>query len=730
MTTRLSSADHRHVQKLCSEFQVADEKTKQVYIRDQLDEVFSPFYVKWRLTPKEVGIHPGNRDGDRMTPSGVWVRGERIINSGFSVIAIGRRWAFEDNPKTKHIEQHTLEVTSGDNRFATFVKGEVKVGPANWTHSNQFVCMVVDETVCDYRGLPCTDGRIDSGHIRKDPRNKRLDDYIKNGMIFDVFPSWVEEAYPTIPIIFQSACNQEQQVQEGEGWLQLLRKVSTRASEMCKAGRPATNDEIAKAVLRSQPRYANDVPDIVDYNQKWGGGLEGFYINDISRYLTARNIPPFVRVSGRQFQALTNLQFGVKTMPAMAVNAILKRMASSSCEVDGVSSIYRLSEIASFSNKKERRADFLHADEIMRNCHKILFDNDVEPLKATMSEGWLQMTLVDHILEKPNLDGDRFSSMSDVVQKFMRSVFGEAAEKMPMGGPSSSGDIVKYDVVGNAIDAQRLVLARLGFTTGENVTKTKSSATKLEVWTISSIKPDGNTTLELLSATGHPTGHKIDVEIDALASEYKLWNRKFEDLAGYPSIEGKNSDTLEQMIGENKMVECCFTLAKTVKLPAHIRVQLQPSKGLFCSADAAVSTIRIMPTPFRASAIVNEPTSTRAHVGTISTTDGKVTKFELKSPVTVYNKFCNGFFYIMSTDDENAANMKVEHEQVNFVWPAVGKLRIAGREHVASIPYFVNHKPVKKDEELLYYKAKDEKREKQQKELSLSFASAPKRQKK
>ena len=86
------------------------------------------------------------------------------------------------------------------------------------------------------------------------------------------------------------------------------------------------------------------------------------------------------------------------------------------------------------------------------------------------------------------------------------------------------------------------------------------------------------------------------------------------------------------------------------------------------------------------------------------------------------------FFVIMSTDDDNAANMKVEHEQVNFVPPAVGKLRIAGREHVVSGPYFVNHKSVKKDDELLYYEKRDDK--KQKKDLSLSCASAPKRQKK
>ena len=64
-------------------------------------------------------------------------------------------------------------MTSADPRFGQYEIGSVKVGPANWTHSNQFVCMVMDRTPCDYPGLPCRDGRIDSDAILNDPRNEK-----------------------------------------------------------------------------------------------------------------------------------------------------------------------------------------------------------------------------------------------------------------------------------------------------------------------------------------------------------------------------------------------------------------------------------------------------------------------------------------------------------------------------------------------------------------------------
>ena len=97
--------------------------------------------LKWRLFPDEVGIHPGNRNSDVMTAMGVWLRGKKILASGFSKASIGTLYAFEDHPLEQHIAKHTIAVTNADE-FGTFDLTTVKVGPANWTHSNQFNNMV------------------------------------------------------------------------------------------------------------------------------------------------------------------------------------------------------------------------------------------------------------------------------------------------------------------------------------------------------------------------------------------------------------------------------------------------------------------------------------------------------------------------------------------------------------------------------------------------------------
>lgn len=210
----LSPADHRRVQSLINQFHAGDESAKNVSIRDDLADIFESSILNWRLLPDQVGLHTGNRDGDQMTADHCVLRGKKILASGFSYAAIGTLWAMEDNPTTKTIARHTDAVLSRDNCFAPCTS-EVKVGPLNWTHSNQFVRMVDYGVPCNSTEIPVKDGRIDKLAIMADDKNKKLFSYIKEGMVFKVLPYWVEEQYPDVPSIFQAACNQEQQVQEG-----------------------------------------------------------------------------------------------------------------------------------------------------------------------------------------------------------------------------------------------------------------------------------------------------------------------------------------------------------------------------------------------------------------------------------------------------------------------------------------------------------------------------------
>jgi len=263
--SRLSHKDHTRVNELGLIYARGDESTKIVWVRDSLAILFKAELISMRLLPHEVGIHPVNRNTEKMTACGIWRRGRKVLAGGFSHPAIGTLWAFEDHPIKRRIAKHTVATTMGDE-FGNFEIELVKVGQANWTHCNQFVNQVVCRAVCSDPEIPCTDGRIDTEAIFKDPSNVLLKDYAKQGMYHTVFPSWVEEAYPWMPDLFQTACNQEQQVQEGESYMQALLKINQRTSELRKGGKTVSAASVATWMLRSQPRHAQDIPDMVGEN--------------------------------------------------------------------------------------------------------------------------------------------------------------------------------------------------------------------------------------------------------------------------------------------------------------------------------------------------------------------------------------------------------------------------------------------------------------------------------
>jgi hypothetical protein len=215
--TSLGAAEHRMVQELIQQYEVGDDGTKIVAIRDDLADVFQPHILTWRLLPDQVGIHPTNRDFIKLTAGGCQLRGKRILASGFSYASIGQLWASEDNPSTKHIERHTKDILMSNEEFAPPV-GIVKVGPLNWTHSNQFCRMVDQRRPCSTPGIPVDrDNRRDKAAIQSDTKQSKLFAYLTQGMEFKVLPYWVEEQYPAVVKIFSVAANQEQQVQEGRG---------------------------------------------------------------------------------------------------------------------------------------------------------------------------------------------------------------------------------------------------------------------------------------------------------------------------------------------------------------------------------------------------------------------------------------------------------------------------------------------------------------------------------
>ena len=113
---------------------------------------------------------------------------------------------------------------------------------------------------------------------------------------------------------------------------------------------------------------------------------------------------------------------------------------------------------------------FLEADKIIKRNENILKENNIEDRQRIIAAGWLQTTLIDHILERPNRDGKLFKAMDDIVKEFLLRVFNGAPAAPIVEAPasSSSSNIVQYNDVGSAIDVAKMILVTQGFEVGKN----------------------------------------------------------------------------------------------------------------------------------------------------------------------------------------------------------------------------------------------------------------------
>jgi hypothetical protein len=705
---------HEEVLKLCLQFKIANDDSHNVAIRDRLNVIFKahdkvqPVILK----PNQVGILPTNRDGDGITPVGARLRGKRMLQSGVSKNSIGIPWAFEDNPQTRYIEKYTMELTALSKEYAQVKPGEIRVGPANWTHCNHFLNMVMQEVPCDDPQLPCEKGRLSKTDCRKDAM---LADIIDDGLQWQVFPWDVAESYPLVPQIFQSACNTEQQVQEGEGWVQMLLKINARASEMRKnTSKNVSNDDIKRAVLRSQPPRAESVPDMVDFDQKWGGGDGGYYVKNIALFCKLHGIPPDRHVSNRHFKALAALDFGLDA-PAMAVNAVLKRIVISDKVQDGCAIYGTVGDIGALTSK-EKKGHFLAVNAAMERVQGVLTENDLTDTASGKAFDELQMDLVDIVLKKPLRNGKDFKSADDCVKGFLTSLLGCAMDE-----PSSNNEqevdtnraAIQYDEVGKATGVGKMTASNKGYKVDACVYKEN----KLDQWVITAMTDPG-AQLTKLTRSGEKTVAISEVTYQELIGKYRLAAQKIKILENYPASEAKHNVEMSKDAWETCVKNCLHALTnETGDQP--VRIQSTPYRGLF--ANEAINAGKLVLVPSTKSVAFADPSKADMK-GVRAKVIVEPDKTIVLNSLPCDKKLSAAFWCVNQEKDNEKVNVELQARTVHYLLPST-KTLVASSKNVKTmeIPCYVNVKDIRPDEEILVRKVDAEKPEKK---IAITFGSA------
>ena len=169
-----------------------------------------------QVHPKQMGIHPRSRSGKKMVPSTMQKKGYKIKNVGFANALCGtdRAVAFEVNPMSKHIEEHTISTTAASKLFASYEKGVIRGGSCGCGHLNQFLAAVHDGAESMYTDLcDAGDTKLSSRLVAKG--NQEFEDAIQKGIVWFMIKWEIERDYPDLPSIVQRGLNVEHHVGEG-----------------------------------------------------------------------------------------------------------------------------------------------------------------------------------------------------------------------------------------------------------------------------------------------------------------------------------------------------------------------------------------------------------------------------------------------------------------------------------------------------------------------------------
>ena len=169
-----------------------------------------------QVHPKQMGIHPKNRSGKKMVATTMQKKGNKIKNVGFATALCGtdRAVAFEVNPMTNHIEDHTIATTSASKLFATYEKGVIRGGSCGCGHLNQFLAAAHDGAETQYSDL-CDVGDTKFSWRVVAKGNVDFENAIQNGIVWFMIKWEIERDYPELPSIIQRGLNVEHHVGEG-----------------------------------------------------------------------------------------------------------------------------------------------------------------------------------------------------------------------------------------------------------------------------------------------------------------------------------------------------------------------------------------------------------------------------------------------------------------------------------------------------------------------------------
>ena len=562
---------------------------------------------KMRVPPAMVGIHPCNRDGYGVSEAEVHELGSMIVAMGWSWPACQHATAMEEDDEG-NVAKFSMKLKNSAMGLADTVAGEIKFGSLACSHTNQFLHAVIAGVPSTIDSL-CTDDRMSKSKLaEKDPA---LADALDKGLEWLILKKEVGTLCPTLPDLVQNAKNASGQAQRMETEVQLLSRIHSLAQSMSSStvdGQVVVDwSAVQRAVLRRKVPEPSEVPDLVKYVQRWGGGVHGTFLKDLSSFHQQ-----FVRsgriVPGTTFKALADLRLSPDELVPYLATAVVKTQAS--CPDNRVSNkVCRFiapSDIASIEKSNKKAA--MEAEEVLRTFRAMVSDMSMDRASETRFFGRLDTTVVRHVFSKPL--AEHYDNLQQVALHFMKELEGLASRpsssgnivprQSSIGGPeassSSAGSVpnyVQFGPDGKASEAKKVTLLNKGFFPGAPVSNSVSGVTGV----IRSIDIDGSVVVERSS----PIGGCTTESFEEFVAGWGKTKSAVETLEGWQKSTPKGNRNFAEVVCKAQVQVALNTLLSSVDEPA-VRLQTKPCKGCFAEAAFAKHKLQLAPMTYRVQA--------------------------------------------------------------------------------------------------------------------------------
>ena len=193
----------------------------------------SGYAYRQEVAPEHFVVHPLNRGGTGINGYNMHAKGSLICNTGADLSQLGGAIAFEVNTSRKKDQiEFTMNLAMQSGGLIAKPSGMERFMTVSKSHTTQVCKAIKANCMTPQVSLAGGDGCLGSHLLVKD---ESLSTMVNIGWDWTIIQACVEDEFPTLPSLVESACNASNATYEPQNEIQLMSAIIGHISKM-KAG--------------------------------------------------------------------------------------------------------------------------------------------------------------------------------------------------------------------------------------------------------------------------------------------------------------------------------------------------------------------------------------------------------------------------------------------------------------------------------------------------------------